>query len=58
MIGALLGPVIWQALGLHGNTFVGALLTLLAILVLARWVHEPQAEPAPAMPAVSQKIVE
>ena len=58
MIGALLGPVIWQAFGLHGNTFVGALLTLLAILVLARWVHEPQAEPAPAMPAVSQKIIE
>lgn len=45
MIGALLGPVIWQQLGLQGNTFVGALMTLLAILVLARWVHEPQAAP-------------
>ena len=48
MIGALLGPVIWQEFGLRGNTLVGALMTLLAILVLARWVHEPQGELTPS----------
>lgn len=40
MIGALVGPEIWQRFGLAGNTTVGAILTLLAIMVLARWVHE------------------
>jgi predicted MFS family arabinose efflux permease len=44
MVGALVGPVIWQRSGLQGNTAVGGLLMLLAILVLARWVHEPQDE--------------
>lgn len=42
MIGALLGPEVWQRFGLSGNTTVGAILTLLAILVLARWVREPK----------------
>lgn len=42
MIGALLGPHIWQQFGLQGNTTVGALVVLMAILVLARWVHEPR----------------
>jgi predicted MFS family arabinose efflux permease len=44
MAGALLGPVIWQRSGLQGNASVGGLMMLLAILVLARWVHEPQDE--------------
>lgn len=40
MIGALVGPVIWQAAGLGGNTTLAAIATLLAILILARWVRE------------------
>ena len=40
MVGALLGPVVWQAAGLAGNTLLAALATLLAVLVLARWVRE------------------
>lgn len=48
MVGALLGPLIWQQFGLRGNTFVGALMTLLSILVLARWIHEPQRETSTA----------
>ena len=42
MVGALLGPAIWQRFGLQGNTLVGGFVFLIAILVLARWVHEPQ----------------
>lgn len=53
MIGALLGPGIWQQFGLQGNTTVGALMMLLAILVLARWMHEPQDELAMAAPGNS-----
>jgi predicted MFS family arabinose efflux permease len=45
MIGALLGPAVWQQFGLQGNTMVGGMLMLLSILVLARWVHEAQGEP-------------
>ena len=40
MAGALLGPVVWQAAGLAGNTLLAAIATLLAVLVLARWVRE------------------
>lgn len=40
MIGALVGPVVWQAGGLGANTSLAAIATLLAVLVLARWVRE------------------
>ncbi|MFW5941928.1 MAG: MFS transporter [Chloroflexota bacterium] len=40
MSGALVGPALWRQLGLTGNTVAGALLTLVAILILARWVRE------------------
>ena len=53
-VGALAGPLIWQQFGLRGNTSVGALMMLIAILVLARWMHEPQlAQAAPRTMAPS-----
>jgi predicted MFS family arabinose efflux permease len=44
MAGALIGPPIWQRFGLQGNTLVGASMMLVAIIVLALWVHEPRDE--------------
>ena len=44
MAGALVGPVVWQAAGLAGNTSLAALATLLAVLVLARWVREGEVD--------------
>lgn len=40
MIGALVGPLVWEAGGLGGNTSLAAIATLLAVLVLAGWVRE------------------
>lgn len=40
MLGALIGPEIWQVSGLAGNTFLGAIIMWVAVLVLARWVRE------------------
>jgi predicted MFS family arabinose efflux permease len=40
MLGALVGPAVWQAAGLAGNTLLAAVATLVAVLVLARWVRE------------------
>jgi predicted MFS family arabinose efflux permease len=39
-LGALIGPSVWRWLGLPGNGMLAALLTLLGVFVLARWVRE------------------
>jgi predicted MFS family arabinose efflux permease len=49
MWGALIGPVVWRLGGLPGNTGLGALVTLVGILVLARWVREGVSEPVSAL---------
>lgn len=40
MLGALIGPAVWQQGGLAGNTFLGAIVMWVAVLVLALWVRE------------------
>jgi len=40
MLGALIGPEVWQLRGLAGNTFLGAIIMWVAVLVLALWVRE------------------
>ena len=44
MLGALIGPEVWQQSGLAGNTFLGAIIMWAAVLVLARWVREGEEE--------------
>lgn len=39
-LGSLLGPWIWEQGGLRLNTLTAAVLTLIAVLVLARWLQE------------------
>lgn len=39
-LGSLLGPWIWEQGGLRLNTLTAAVLTLIAVLVLARWLRE------------------
>jgi predicted MFS family arabinose efflux permease len=39
-IGSLTGPLVWERAGLSGNSIVAAVMMLLAVLVLARWLHE------------------
>lgn len=39
-LGALIGPSVWRGLGLGGNAMFAAALTLLGVVVLARWVRE------------------
>ena len=44
MLGALIGPAVWQRSGLAGNTFLGAIVMWLAVLILALWVREGKEE--------------
>ena len=39
-IGSIIGPFIWQRAGLPGNAAVAALMMVLAVLVLFRWLRE------------------
>jgi predicted MFS family arabinose efflux permease len=39
-LGSLLGPLIWETGGLRLNTLVAAVLTVIAVLILARWLRE------------------
>ena len=39
-IGSVIGPFIWQRAGLPGNATVAALMMVLAVVVLFRWLHE------------------
>jgi predicted MFS family arabinose efflux permease len=39
-IGSLTGPIVWERAGLPGNSILAAIMMLLAVLVLARWLHE------------------
>lgn len=39
-IGSLIGPVVWDRTGVAGNTTISAVMMLLAVLVLARWLRE------------------
>jgi predicted MFS family arabinose efflux permease len=38
--GSLLGPLLWEQGGLRLNTLAAAVLTVIAVFVLARWLHE------------------
>lgn len=44
MLGALIGPEVWQQSGLAGNTLLGAIIMWAAVLVLAFWVREGEEE--------------
>jgi len=39
-IGSVIGPRLWERVGLIGNTTVAAIMMVLAALVLARWLRE------------------
>jgi hypothetical protein len=39
-LGSLLGPFFWEQGGLERNTQVAAVLTIVAVFVLARWLRE------------------
>ena len=39
-IGSVIGPFVWQRAGLAGNASVAALMMVLAVLVLFRWLRE------------------
>ena len=39
-IGSLTGPLIWDRAGVTGNSIVSAVMMILAVLVLWRWLHE------------------
>ncbi len=39
-IGSLVGPVAWDLAGVAGNSTISAIMMLLAVLVLARWIRE------------------
>lgn len=43
-IGSLIGPFVWDRAGVVGNSTVSAVMMLLAVLVLARWLHEGKEE--------------
>jgi predicted MFS family arabinose efflux permease len=49
MLGALAGPLIWRRSGLPGTTLVSALLMLMSLFILFRWVREPDAGHVPAV---------
>ncbi len=40
VIGSLVGPVLWQRAGITGNAVVAAVVMVLAVIVLARYLHE------------------
>jgi predicted MFS family arabinose efflux permease len=50
MLGALIGPEVWARAQLPGNTSLAAVVMLVGVLVLQRWVREGDAEPAGATP--------
>jgi predicted MFS family arabinose efflux permease len=39
-VGSIIGPVLWARTGITGNAVVAAAVMILAVLVLARWLHE------------------
>jgi predicted MFS family arabinose efflux permease len=39
-IGSLVGPPVWERFGVAGNSTVAAVVMILAVLVLARWLRE------------------
>jgi len=41
-IGSIIGPFVWARAGLLGNSLVAAVVMLLAVAVLARWLREGQ----------------
>jgi predicted MFS family arabinose efflux permease len=43
-IGSLIGPFVWDRAGVTGNSTVSAVMMLLAVLVLARWLREGKEE--------------
>ncbi len=40
VVGSLVGPVLWQRAGITGNALVAAVVMVLAVIVLARFLHE------------------
>ncbi|MEZ4515465.1 MAG: MFS transporter [Chloroflexota bacterium] len=45
-IGSIVGPFLWERMGITGNAVLAAIVMMLAVLVLARWLHEGQPEEA------------
>ncbi len=43
-VGSLIGPVVWDRTGVAGNATISAIMMLLAVFVLARWVREGKEE--------------
>ncbi len=43
-IGSLVGPLVWERAGVAGNSTIAAVMMLLAVLVLARWLREGKEE--------------
>lgn len=43
-VGSVIGPILWTRLGIAGNAVVAALVMVLAVLVLARWLREGTVE--------------
>lgn len=39
-IGSLVGPIVWERAGITGNSVLAAVMMLLAVLVVVRWLHE------------------
>lgn len=39
-VGSLIGPYVWDLAGVAGNSAISAVMMLLAVLVLARWLRE------------------
>lgn len=45
-VGSLVGPLLWQRTGINGNALLSAAVMVMAVLVLARWLHEGSLEEA------------
>ncbi|MBP6015831.1 MAG: MFS transporter [Candidatus Promineofilum sp.] len=43
-IGSVIGPFVWARAGMTGNSAISAVMMLLAVLVLARWLREGKEE--------------
>lgn len=43
-IGSIIGPFVWARAGMTGNSAISAVMMLLAVLVLARWLREGKEE--------------
>ncbi len=39
-IGSIIGPAVWLRAGMWGNSIIAAVVMLLAVVVLARWLRE------------------